>query len=153
MTGASNVDSLLIALQTTVDDALTYFEGPGASSRARVGDWGPWEVLAHFLYWHETTAAGMESVLQGTGPVTITGEIDATNANSVDAVKGKSFTALGAEARRLQQRLDAAARKMTDLDAVVMIRPDTPGGQTARHRLERLARHWNGHTEELKSQS
>ena len=152
MTETSNAESLLLSLQSTVDEVLTYFEGPGASSRARVGDWGTWEVLAHFLYWHEITANGMESVFRGTGPVTVTGETDATNAKSVDALKGKSLQALGAEARRLQQRLDAAARKMTDLDAVVMVRPEAPGGQTARQRIERLVRHWKGHTEELKAQ-
>ena len=151
MTGTSNVKSLLIELQNTVDEALTYFQGPGASSNARIGEWGSWEVLAHFLFWHEMTAAGIESVLAGAGPVTITGETDTTNANSVDALKGKSFLELGAEARRLQKRLDAEVRKMTDVDAVVMIRPEAPGGQTARQRLERLVRHWNGHTEELKA--
>ncbi len=141
MTEIGNLESLLIELQNTVDEALTYFEGPGVSSRARVGEWGSWEVLAHFLFWHEMTAKGMESVFTGTGPVTIEGETDATNANSVDALKGKSFLELGAEARRLQRRLDAAVRKMTDVDAVVMIRPEAPDGQTARQRVERLVRH------------
>ena len=108
--------------------------------------------VGSFLFWHEMTAIGMESVTDGTGPVTITGETDAMNANAVDALRGKSFPELGAEARRLQQRLDVAARKMTDLDATVMVRPEAPSGQTARQRLERLIRHWRGHTEELRAQ-
>ncbi|MEE8443316.1 MAG: hypothetical protein V3S37_06150 [Dehalococcoidia bacterium] len=152
MAGTDNVESLLTTLQNTVEEVLAYFEGPGTTSKARVGDWGSWEVLAHFLYWHERTATGMESVALGTGPVTITGETDATNAESIKAVAGKSFQELVSEARRLQKQLDTAARKVTDLDAVVMVRPEAPEGQTARQRLERLARHWLGHTEALRAQ-
>ena len=152
MTDTSSGESLLSTLQSTVDEVLTYFEGPGTTSKARVGDWGPWEVMAHFLHWHEMTAKGMESVVQGTGPVTVPGETDASNAISVDALRGESFQGLGMEVRQLQQRLDAAARRMTDLDAIVMVRPEAPGGQTARQRLERLVQHWKGHTEELKAQ-
>ena len=153
MAATRNVESLLTELQATVDDVLGYFEGPGAESDARIGDWGAWEVLAHFLHWHEMTAVGMESVFKGTGPVSITAETDATNAKSVDALKGSTFLELGAEARRLHRRLDAAARKMTNIDAVVMLRPEAQEGQTGRQRLERLIRHWAGHTEELRAQS
>ena len=152
MTGTGDGETLLRALRSTVDAVLSYFEGPGTTSTARIGDWGAWEVLAHFLHWHETTAQGMESVTQGTGPITIAGDTDATNAASIKALEGKNFQELVAEARRLQQRLDAAGRGVTDLDAVVMVRPENPDGQTARQRLERLVRHWNGHLEGLKAQ-
>lgn len=152
MTESGSVESLLSSLQSTVDEVLTYLEGPGALSEARVGDWGSWEVLAHFLHWHEMTAMGMESVNMGTGPVTIEEETDVVNARSIGALNGKSILELGMEARRIQQRLDAAARKMTDLDAVVMIRPEAANGQTARQRLERLVNHWSAHTRELKAQ-
>ena len=153
MTEANSVESLLILLQSTVDGVLSYLEGPGSASDARIGEWGAWEVLAHFLYWHEMTAVGMESVSKGTGPVSITGETDATNARSVDALKGNSFLELGTTARELHKRLDAAARQMRDIGEVVMIRPEAPEGQTGRQRLERLILHWNGHTEELRAQS
>ncbi|MDP7574468.1 MAG: hypothetical protein QF723_05100, partial [Phycisphaerales bacterium] len=48
------------------------------------GDWGSWEVLAHFLYWHESTARGMESVISGAGPFTVAVETDAMNAESIE---------------------------------------------------------------------
>ena len=60
MTATRSAASLLAELQSTVDEVLTYFEGPGTESDARIGDWGAWEILAHFLYWHEMTAVGME---------------------------------------------------------------------------------------------
>lgn len=143
-------ETLLSNLNAAVNATLAYFDGPGATTRARVGDWGAWETLAHFLYWHETTAQGMEWVARGFGPCVVTTETDATNAVSVRSHKEESLRDLVRQARQLQARLDGAARRLSDIDAVVMVRP---GGvtMTARQRLERLARHWQGHVEALQA--
>ncbi|MBI2171740.1 MAG: hypothetical protein HYU30_06940 [Chloroflexi bacterium] len=145
-------DTLLSNLDAAVKSTLAYFDGPGASTKARVGDWGAWEVLSHFLYWHETTAQGMEWVARGFGPCVVTTETDATNAVSVQSHKGESLADLARHARQLQARLDTAARRLSDIDAVVMVRP---GGvtMTARQRLERLAGHWQGHVAALQGAS
>ncbi len=141
-------ETLIANLDNAVNACLAYFEGPGGTSKARVGDWGGWETLAHFLYWHETTAQGMEWVARGFGPCVVTTETDATNAVSVQGHKGESLSDLVRQARQLQARLAAAARRLNDIDAVVMVRP---GGvtMTARQRLERLANHWQGHVAAL----
>lgn len=144
----TELNALLASLDSTVGEVLGYFEGPGATTEARVGDWGAWEVLAHFLYWHEATAKGMEMAARGYGPYVVTGETDAVNAEVVAAHTGETITGMVAQAHQLQSRLDAAARQLNDLDAVVMERLSGP--MTARQRLERIINHWKAHTEELK---
>ena len=52
---------LITALQSAVDETLAYFEGAGRRNPARIGQWGAWEVLAHFPYWHDATAWGIRS--------------------------------------------------------------------------------------------
>ncbi|MBI4203096.1 MAG: DinB family protein [Chloroflexi bacterium] len=151
MTATSDLNTLLGNLETVVHNTLTYFEGPGQTSKAQIGEWTPWEVLAHFLYWHEATARGMEQVAKGEKPFVVTIETDSMNAESVARHKGESFADLVRQGRQLQARLAAAARQIQDLDAVVLDRPE--GGATARQRLERLARHWQNHTNEVQAKS
>ncbi len=150
MTSKTEQETLISNLDAAVNATLAYFDGPGATTRARVGDWGAWETVAHFLYWHETTAQGMEWVSRGFGPCVVTTETDATNAVSVQSHKGESIPDLVRQARQLQARLVMAARRLSDIDTVVMVRP---GGvtMTARQRLERLAGHWQGHVNALQA--
>jgi hypothetical protein len=51
-------------LRTTVEDFCTWIESlPARETRAR--DWGPREVLAHLVYWHEHYIAQSRAVLTG----------------------------------------------------------------------------------------
>lgn len=147
MTQQSELETLIGELDSAVSTALAYFEGPGQSTNVRIGDWGAWEVLAHFLYWHEATTSGMESAARGDGPLGVTTETDDMNAESVRLHRGESLADLVREARRLQAALTDAARLLGDLDAVVLERPERSA--TARQRLETLARHWLGHVSAL----
>ena len=147
MTQPSELETLLADLDSAVNTVLAYFEGPGQSSNVRIGDWGAWEVLAHFLYWHEATTNGMESVARGDGPMNVTIETDSMNAESVRLHQGESFALLAREARRLQAALTDAARILGDLDTVILERPERSA--TARQRLEHLASHWQGHVAAL----
>lgn len=149
MSTASERDKLIANLDKAVNEVLAYFEGPGQTSKGRIGDWGAHEVLAHFLYWTEATARGMEQVKWGQGPFVVTWKTDAVNAASAKQHEGESFAELVRQARELQAALVAAARQLKDLDAVVLVRPQ--GSATARQRLETIASHWQGHVRDLQA--
>lgn len=150
MTTHEQVDRLLAALDKTVEDVLAYFAGAGAISKARVGEWGAWEVLCHFVFWHEATIAGMESVARGGAPYRLDADADALNARELAKRQGKSFLELTARLRELQAQLSRAARSLPDLDAAVIVRAN---GSTlsGRERLEIMQRHWNQHAVELQA--
>ena len=141
MTQSSELETLIADLDSDVNTVLAYFEGPGQTSTARIGDWGAWEVLAHFLYWHEATAKGMESVVRGNGPMTVTIETDSMNAELARLHQSEGFADLAHEARRFQAALTDAARLRGDLDATILERPE----RTA------TARHWQGHVAALEA--
>ena len=150
MSTMQELDGLLSTLNTAVEEALAYFEGPGATSTARVGDWGPREVLCHFLFWHEATAEGMESASGGGGPRIMAAAVDDLNAQAVAQHAEQGIPQLTAHARILQERVAQAARQLPNLDVVVMQRADG-SSQTARDRLDRIPRHWQAHIAELQA--
>ena len=149
MSTAQELDEMLSTLETIVNEALAYFEGPGATSTARVGDWGPREVLCHFLFWHEATAQGIESAISG-GPLVLDAPVDELNDQAVAQHAGEEMPQLVARARELQEQLVRAARRLSNLDVVVMQRPNNPP-MTARQRLDRIAQHWQAHIAELQA--
>ena len=150
MSTAQELDEMLSTLETIVNEALAYFEGPGATSTARVGDWGPREVLCHFLFWHETTAQGIESAISGGGPLVLDAPVDELNDQAVAQHAGEEMPQLVARACELQGQLVRAARRLSNLDVVVMQRPNNPP-MTARQRLDRIAQHWQAHIAELQA--
>ena len=151
MTTGTEREALLSTLEETVRDVLAYFEGPGATSAARVGEWGPKEVLSHFLHWHQATIEGMEAVARGAAPWKATEATDEANAGAVARFRSESVGQLVARARQLQARLVQAARALPSLDTPVMLRHDGTA-QTGRDRLERIPRHWREHVAELRAQ-
>src|SRR5436309_14955188 len=60
-------EALLAELDRIVRETLTYFEGAGRVTSARVDRWQARDVLMHFIYFHDATAWGMQSVALG-GP-------------------------------------------------------------------------------------
>ena len=60
-------EELIQHVEDTVAETLAYFDGPEQTTGARVGDWAAWDVLAHFLYWHQATAWGI-ACASGGGP-------------------------------------------------------------------------------------
>jgi hypothetical protein len=148
VTTHEQVDSLLAALDKTVEGVLAYFEGPGSTSKARVGEWGAWEVLCHFVFWHEATIQGMESVARGGASSQLDVGVDDLNARVIAENQGKGFLDLTARLRELQGQLQRAARSLPDLDSPVMVHAD---GKmlSGRERLEIMNRHWGEHLAEL----
>ena len=91
MTVEQSKAELIGALQSAIDETLAYFEGAGRRNPARIDQWGAWEVLAHFLYWHYATAWGIRSGALG-GPLwLLTGSADETNGACLALHEGESF--------------------------------------------------------------
>ncbi len=141
-------EELIEELEQSVRDALSYFEGPGQSSQARIDQWGAWEVLAHLPYWHYATAWGIDSAMAGGPPWLLSGSADEINATCLRLHEGESFDELIAQLERGQERLLRAARRCDDLDAAAFAMPD---GRvvSVRQRLRTIAGHWRGHAREL----
>ncbi len=150
MSTMHELDGLLSNLSTVVEEALAYFEGPGSTATARVGDWGSREVLCHFLFWHEVTAEGMESATSGGGPRILNAQVDELNDQAIAQYTGEGIPQLAARARSLQERLVRAARQLPSLDIAVTQRQDGPPA-TARQRLETISRHWQAHIADLQA--
>lgn len=150
MTTNKQDDSLLAALDKTVQGVLAYFDGPGATTRARIGDWGAWEVLCHFLFWHEATIEGMESVARGGGPYRLDADTDELNARTIAKYQGSSFPDLVARLRELEKRLQRAVRNLPNWDVPVMMRLDGTT-RSGRERLETIKQHWARHVAELQA--
>jgi hypothetical protein len=149
MTAEPAKDALIAALQSAVDETLAYFEGPGQGNRARIDQWGAWEVLAHFPYWHDATAWGIRSGALGGPPWLLSGTADEINAACLALREGEGFDDLARQLREATRRLVRAAEGAPDLEAAAFATRD---GRTVsvRGRLETIARHWRGHLQALK---
>ncbi len=144
LTPKEQIEALLIIFRATVTNVLAYFEGPGSACTTKIGDWGAWETLCHFICWHQTTTKAMESVARGDGIYSVPGPSHEENARIIAQHRGESFAQLCSQLRALHEKLEAAARKLTDLD-VDILRSFEGVSATARYRLERMPKHWAEH--------
>jgi len=137
-------------LKASIEDCLAYFQGDGLTNAARVGDWGAWEVLAHFYYWHYATAWGIASASAGGAPwLVATSDLDGVNLPAVEILRGASMGDLVGDLRRLNDRLLRAVAGAPDWDATVFRRPDG-STMSIRRRIEIITNHWRDHVDELK---
>ena len=67
-TPAAAKDAALAELDRVVAETLAYFAGAGRVTDARVDRWQARDVLMHFIYFHDATAWGIQSVAQGGPP-------------------------------------------------------------------------------------
>jgi len=65
MESSPSNDALLAELDRVVNDTLSYFDGAGRSTSARVDRWQARDVLMHFLYFHDATAWGIQAAALG----------------------------------------------------------------------------------------
>ena len=145
-----NADALIAALDRAVQEALAYFDGEGRNSAARVDRWEGRDILMHFLYFHDVTAWGMQSVALGGPPWPVPADSDTVNEVCRRLHEHESLDELLTQARQAHARLVRAARAMTDLDTPCFRRS---GGEllTGRQRLEGLARHWAEHVRDIRN--
>ena len=142
--------ALIENLDRAVREVLTYFEGPGRTATAKVDRWLARDVLQHFIYFHDATAWGIQSVAIG-GPVwPIPGDSDIVNEVCRRLHTGESFDDLLAQVRLAHGRLMFAARNSPDLDQPCFKRA-TGEMMTGAQRLEVLAKHWRDHVHELQT--
>jgi len=139
----------IAALDRAAQETFAYFAGPGRSTDARVDRWQARDVLMHFIYFHDATAWGIESVAHGGPPAILPADADTINEVCRRLREHESPEELLTQLRQAHARLMAAARRSPNLDAVCFRRAS---GETAtgRQRLELLARHWTEHVNELK---
>ena len=137
-------------LDRAVRDVLAYFEGPGRTTTAKVDRWQARDVLQHFIYFHDATAWGIQSVAIG-GPLwPIPGDSDIVNEVCRRLHADESFDDLLAQLRLAHGRLMLAARNSPDLDQPCFKRANGEV-MTGAQRLEVLARHWREHVQELQT--
>ena len=139
----------IAAMDRVAQETFAYFTGAGRSTAARVDRWQARDVLMHFIYFHDATAWGIQSVAQGGPPWVLPADADTINEVCGRLHEHESLEDLLAQLRQAHARLMAAARRSPDLD-VVCFRRASGETATGRQRLELLARHWTGHVDELK---
>jgi hypothetical protein len=143
-------DTVLAELDRVVRDTLAYFEGPGRTTVARVDQWQARDVLMHFIYFHDATAWGIQSVALGGPPWPVPANADQVNEVCRRLHEHESFDELLTQVKQAHARLVRAARRAPNLDAPCFRRAD---GEvlTGRQRLELLARHWAEHVRDLQT--
>jgi hypothetical protein len=150
MTTGQKVDSLISDLQSVVDESVAFYGGPGATIEKQIGYWTPREVFCHLIWWHEATAQGIESVASGGEPYKYHASGDQMNARAVGRKSGRTMAQLIDEFEGVHQRLVNAAKTITNPEAIVLVNAEGTG-LSAAQRLERMAKHWKGHLDEVKA--
>jgi hypothetical protein len=107
-------------------------------------------VLQHFLYFHDATAWGIQSVALGGPPWPVPADSDHVNEVCRRLHAHESFDELLTQLRQAHARLAQAVRSAPDLD-VPSFRRANGELLTGRQRLELLAKHWGEHVGELKA--
>ena len=147
---ASDNEACIQNLDRVVNYVLAYFAGPGRTSRARVDRWQGRDVLQHFIYFHDATAWGIQSVATG-GPMwTLPADSDTINEVCRRLHEHESLDDLLGQVRLAHARLLRAARGAPDLDQPCFRRANGEA-MTGRQRLELLARHWGEHVGALQA--
>src|SRR2546427_12106636 len=141
-------EALLAELDRVVRETLTYFDGAGRVTSARVDRWQARDVLMHFIYFHDATAWGIQSVALGGPPWPVPADSDTVNEVCRRLHEHESFDELLAQVRQAHARLGRVADRAPDLDKPCFQRA-TGELMTGRQRLELLARHWAEHVQQL----
>jgi hypothetical protein len=157
MAVGQQIDSLLTALEQSIESGLAYFQGPGSQSKVMIGHWGSREVLCHLVWWHQVTVEGMESVAKGGAPYRIYASVDEMNARAVGRMAGRHINqpdtygpSLVDSARQWQARLVQAVRTIPDPNTTVLVMGN--GNElSVLQRLETIAHHWQEHVKELQA--
>jgi hypothetical protein len=150
MTTAAEGEALVQRLDRAVQEVLAYFEGAGRTTTARVDRWQARDILQHFIYFHDATAWGIQSVAQGGPAWSVPADSDVVNEVCRRLHEHESFDDLLAQVRLAHGRLLRAARTSPDLDHPCFRRANGDV-MTGRQRLEALARHWREHVQELQA--
>jgi hypothetical protein len=93
-------------LETTVEGFCRFIEGlPKAAMIEQ--EWGPKQVLAHLVFWHESYVAQIEALIDGAPFELPRGRFSDMNAQAVVASRGASIAKLVRRFRAADERLRA----------------------------------------------
>lgn len=150
MAANQSIDTLMTELEQSVEAGLEHFSRLWDEGKIKMGKWGYRETLCERLWWTQTTAEGIESVLSGGAPYRIYASDEEMNARAVGRVAGQYVPQLADRAREARARLEVAARQLTDLNAIVLIHGDGTE-DSAQTCIERLTEQWNASAVELQA--
>src|SRR5262245_66133351 len=109
-------DTLIADLDRVAQETLAWFAGAGRTNQARVDRWGARDVLMHFLYFHNATAWGIQSVAQGGPPWPQPADADTTNDVCRRLHEGESIDELLTQLRLAHARLMRAGRRSAGVE-------------------------------------
>jgi hypothetical protein len=145
-----SIDASLTGLEQSVEAGLEHFSRLWDEGKIKMGKWGHRETLCARLWWTQITAEGMESVGSGGAPHRIYASDAEMDSRAVGRVAGQFVPQLADRARTARARLEAAARKLPDLNAIVLIHGDG-SEDSAQACIARLTEQWNASAAELQA--
>src|SRR5215813_14834039 len=116
MASSPSNDALLTELDRVVKDTLSYFDGAGRSTGARVDRWQARDILMHFIYFHDATAWGIQAAALGGPPWPLAADADTINEVCRRLHAHESFDELLTQLRQAHARLMNAARSSNHLE-------------------------------------
>ena len=148
MAANQSIDASLSGLEQSVEAGLQHFSRLWDEGKIKMGSWGYRETLCEQLWWIQAAADGIESVAGGGAPYRIWASDEEMNSRAVGRVAGQFVDELADRARVARARLDAAARKLGDLNAVVLIHGNG-AEDSAQACISKLTEQWNACASEL----
>lgn len=150
MAASQQLENPIKDLEQSFNDGMAYFEGPGSTSKVKLGRYGPREILCQLVWWHQVTVEGIQAVTAGQPPYRIYASVDEMNARAVGRFAAKSLQQLIAMGREAHGKLVQAANACPDPNAVIVVMGDGQG-RSVKERLEVIAPHWRERVKELQS--
>lgn len=150
MAASQQLEGLIQEVEQSFNDGMAYFEGPGSTSKVKLGRYGPREILCQLVWWHQVTVQGMQDVTGGKPAYRIYASVDEMNARAVGRFAAKSLQQLVAMGREAHGKLVQAANACTDPSAVIMVMGDGQS-RSVKERLEVIAPHWRERLKELQT--
>lgn len=150
MAASQSIDAYITGLEQSVEAGLDHFSRLWDEAKIKMGKWGPRETLCARIWWLQATAEGIESAVSGGPPYRIYASDEEMDSRAVGRVAGQTVPQLVEKARAERARLEAAARTLQDLNAIVLIHSDGTE-DSAQTRLERMTQEWNACATELQA--
>ncbi|MGQ4807285.1 hypothetical protein NKDENANG_00629 [Candidatus Entotheonellaceae bacterium PAL068K] len=150
MAASQSINVLLAELEQSTEAGLGHFLRLWDEGKIKMGKWGQRETLCTLLWWVQATAEGIEAVGAGGAPYRIYASDEEMSSRAVGRVAGQFVPQLAEKTREARARLAAAARKLSDLNATVLIHGNGTE-DSARQRIESIAQVWKACAAEMQA--
>jgi hypothetical protein len=135
-------------LHTSVDALCRFIESLPPSALVDQ-PWGPKEVLAHLVYWHETYVTQLQAILTGRPYLLPEGRFRDINARAVEQGHHRSVAQQVARLRAADRRLTTLARDPSAATAVMVTKQEATPRRLPGF-LDRVDGHIRGHLHALR---